>query len=844
MMSISGDNFTSKALEAIQASQMLVVQRQQAQWDVEHLFYGLLDVQGSRAVALLRDLGVDVQGLREDIIRLIDGIPPSPSVGVAQRQIFLTPRIDNVLHQARNIRDNRFGDSHISIDHLLIAIVEQADGGLVGILSKHQVTTERLYVADQKRRSDSHPTGDGETSNEGALSKYSINLTEMAAAGGLDPVIGRDIEIRRVVQTLMRRTKNNPVLIGDAGVGKTAVVEGLAQHIVNEDESDALKGRSVRSVDMGAMLAGTTFRGEFEERLKNLMDEAKASKGKVILFIDEIHKLVGAGTGGASPNDAGNMMKPALARGELQVVGATTPSEYSRYIESDSALERRFTPVWIEEPDAETAYEMLLALRGKYESHHGIEVEDDALRAAVNLSARYISDRLLPDKAVDLMDEAMAKVRIATGSDGAGTSTDSDEASLKPNRIPESSKAGGANSRELEIPKITPILPWWETLVPKDKAERFLLTEGNDNGSMKRDPIVTEHDIAELISERVGVPVRRLVEDEAEKILHLESRLHRRVIGQDQALARVSGSIRRARVGLKDANRPIGVFLFMGPTGVGKTEVAKALADELFDDARHIVRIDMSELNNRWSVSRLIGTSPGYVGYDDGGQLTDAIRRRPFSVVLLDEIEKASPAIHNLMLQVFDDGRLTDGHGRTVDFSNTVVIMTSNAGASDSSAAGLGFDTSSQAGVELRRNGRGVPAKYERALSDTFRPEFLNRIDDVVVFDALTRDQVGQILHKMLGELESQLADHDIALEITNAAVAWLVDKGFDATMGARPMQRAITRHVASPLTNGLLNGEIVDGSQVQIELEGDTLRLTPSQHALPDRRIETANTI
>ena len=841
-MTISGDNFTSKAREAIQASQMLVVQRQQAQWDVEHLFYGLLDVQGSHAVALLRDLGVDIQGLREDILRLIDAIPPSPSVGVAQRQVYLTPRIDNVLHQARNIRDNRFGDSHISIDHLLIAIVEQADGGLVAILSKHQVTTERLYVADRKRRSDSPSSGDGETSNEGALFKYSINLTEMAVAGGLDPVIGRDIEIRRVVQTLMRRTKNNPVLIGDAGVGKTAIVEGLAQHIVNEDGSQALKGRSVRSVDMGAMLAGTTFRGEFEERLKNLMDEAKASDGKVILFIDEIHKLVGAGTGSASPNDAGDMMKPALARGELQVVGATTPSEYSRYIESDSALERRFTPIWIEEPDAETAYEMLLALRGKYESHHGIEVEDDALRAAVNLSARYISDRQLPDKAVDLMDEAMAKARIATGTDGAATTAAPSEAAGMSGRTGDSlsEESGGMNRKGIFSPE--DLFPHWKLPIPEGTAKRLEQAEGNYDGMFVPEPVVTEHDIAELISERVGVPVTRLVEDEAEKILHLESRLRRRVIGQDQALSRVSESIRRARVGLKDANRPIGVFLFMGPTGVGKTEVAKALAEELFDDEHHIVRLDMSELSNRWSVSRLIGAGPGYVGYDDGGQLTDAIRRRPYSVVLLDEIEKASSAIHDLMLQVFDDGRLTDGHGRTVDFSNTVVIMTSNAGASDSSAAGLGFDTSSQVGVGPRTNARGLPVKYERAMSDAFRPEFLNRIDDVVVFDPLTRDQVERILHKMLGELESQLADHDVVLEITDVAVGWLVDKGFDATMGARPMQRAITRFVASPLTHGILKGEIADGSRVLIELENDSLQLTSAQRALPEGLIESAN--
>ena len=799
-MTVSGDNFTTKAREAIQVSQVLVMQRQQAQWDVEHLFYGLLDVQGSHAVTLLRDLGVDVQGLREDLLRLIEAIPPSPSLGVAQRQVFLTPRIDNVLHQARNIRDNRFGDSHISIDHLLIAIVEQADGGLVGVLSKHHITTERLYVADQKRRGDTNASEDGDTLNQGALSKFAVNLTEMAAKGDLDPVIGRHVEIRRVVQTLMRRTKNNPVLIGDAGVGKTAIAEGLAQHIVNVDETDALKGRSVHSVDMGAMLAGTTFRGEFEERLKNLMDEARASDGKVILFIDEIHKLVGAGTGGSSPNDAGNMMKPALARGELQVVGATTPSEYSRYIESDSALERRFTPIWIEEPDTDTAYEMLLALRGRYETHHGIEIEDDALRAAVNLSARYISDRQLPDKAVDLMDEAMAKIRIAAGPGYPGIS-----------------EAG-------EFRPIGQTTDGFETL---DRA--------NDS------PAVTEHVIAELISERVGVPVTRLVEDEADKILDLETRLHRRVIGQDRALSRVSESIRRARVGLKDAHRPIGVFLFMGPTGVGKTEVAKALAEELFDDERHMVRIDMSELNNRWSTSRLIGTTPGYLGYDDGGQLTDAVRRRPYSVVLLDEIEKASPAIHNLMLQVFDDGRLTDGHGRTVDFSNTVVIMTSNAGATDSSAAGMGFGTSMQLATHTADDDRAMPAKYERALSDVFRPEFINRIDDVVVFDPLSRQQVGEILHKMLGQLESQLSEHAINLEITESAADWLVGKGFDTAMGARPMQRAITRHVASPLTNGILRGEIVDGSQVLIELDGDEIMLTPSHRVLSEGRIDSA---
>ena len=788
-MTISGDNFTNKAREAIQASQMLVVQRHQSQWDVEHLLYGILDVQGSNAVVLLRSLGVDIQELREDILRLVDAVPPSTTVGVAQRQIFLTPRIDNVLHQARNIRDNRFGDRLISMEHLLIAIVEQADGGLISVISKHQITPERLYVADQQLRSDAGTTEDGEVSNEGALGRFAVNLSEIAAKGDLDPVIGRDNEIRRVVQTLTRRTKNNPVLIGDAGVGKTAIAEGLAQHILSNDSADVLKGRSVRSVDLGAMLAGTTFRGDFEERLKNLMDEAKASDGRVILFIDEIHKLVGAGTGSASPNDAGNMMKPALARGELQVVGATTPSEYRKYIESDSALERRFTPIWIEEPDADTAFEMLLALKGKYETHHGIAISDDALRSAVQLSSRYIADRQLPDKAVDLMDEAMSKVRISAA-------TGDDELLIVEIRGDSESFGNG----EPSIP---------------DSA--------GDDGSKR---VVTEHDIAELISERVGVPVTRLVEDEADKILHLESRMHRRVIGQHEALARVSDAIRRARVGLKDRSSPIGVFLFMGPTGVGKTEVARAVAEELFDDEGHMVRIDMSEMSERWNVTKLIGSAPGYIGYDDGGQLTDAVRRRPFSVVLLDEIEKASPVVHNLMLQVFDDGRLTDGHGRTVDFSNTVIIMTSNLGAADTSSGGLGFGTSAKADGRGSSGERDLPAKYQRAMSQSFAPEFINRIDDVIVFDPLTREQVGLILGKMIGELQEQLEEHEITIRLTPSASAWLVERGFDAQMGARPMRRAITRYVASPVTDGILSGEFASGSHVLIDVSGDELTL------------------
>ena len=794
-MTISGENFAKETREAIQASQMLVFQRQQSQWDVEHLLYGLLDVPESSAVLLLRDIGVDVAELRDDLLRIIDSIPSTGTVGVAQRQIYLTPRVDNVLAQARNIRDNRFGDRLISLDHLLIAIVEQADGAIVGLISKHRITSERLYVADQKRRGGGRSTDGADEFAEGALGQYTLNLSEMAANGNLDPVIGRDMEIRRVVQTLTRRTKNNPVLIGDAGVGKTAIAEGLALHIVQADAGNPLEGKTVRSVDVGALVAGTAFRGEFEERLKTLMDETKSSDGKVILFIDELHKLVGAGTGSANPNDAANMMKPALARGELQVVGATTPSEYRKYIESDSALERRFSPIWVEEPDTETALEMLRGLRGKYETHHGVDISEDGLVAAVNLGARYISDRQLPDKAVDLMDEAMAKARLEN-----------------PERV---GSSDGMASEVANAPEGNGL-----------PAERLGLRGVID--ALLR-PLVSEQDIAELVSERVGVPVTRLVQAEREKMLHLEDRLHNRVIGQHHAVSRLASAIRRARVGLKERHHPIGVFLFMGPTGVGKSELAKALAEELFDSEDHMVRIDMSELGERWNISRLIGSTPGYVGYDDGGQLTDAVRRRPFSVVLLDEIEKAHPAVHHLMLQVFDDGRLTDGHGRTVDFSNTVIIMTSNLGAGDSSAAGLGYGAPPSQADGKSSSEPEIPAKYQRAMSDAFTPEFQNRIDDVIAFDPLSRDEVGQILRKMISELQSQLSEHQIELDLSDEAAAWLVDRGFNRAMGARPMQRAISRHVASPLTDGILNGTWPAGSRVVIGMENDAIVLSPA---------------
>ncbi len=761
-MSISPDNFTKMARDAVAASQRFVVDRAQGLWDVEHLFYGLLDVPESTAVTILNQIGVDIENLRADVRRLIDIKPASNrNRPGGQHQVLMTPRVDNVLVKARAIRDSKFGDDLITVDHLLIAIVEEADGELAGVLSKHNITPERVYVAVHQIRGAARVTSPDAESGYGMLRKYAVDLTALAAEGKLDPVVGRDIEIGRVMQILTRRTKNNPALIGDAGVGKTAIVEGLAQRIINRDVPTSLRDKHVLALDMGTLLSGAKFRGEFEERLKGVMDDVKAARGEIVLFVDEIHTVVGAGTSADGSLDAGNMMKPALARGELQVVGATTPAEYRNFIEKDSALERRFSPIWVEEPDAATTVKMLESLRPRYEKHHNVILSDEALDAAVKLSSRYISDRQLPDKAVDMIDEASAKARL-----------------------------------------------------------RHESLERGDGQLGDGEPLtITEGDIAQLISERVGVPIERLIEADAERLLKLEDRLHQRIVSQEEAVSQLSDAVRRARMGLKDPKRPIGVFLFLGPTGVGKTELARSLAEFMFDDEDHIIRLDMSEYQERHSVARMIGSPPGYVGYEDAGQLTEAVRRRQYSVILFDEIEKAHPSAYNAMLQIFDDGRLTDGHGRTVDFRNTIIIMTSNLGSRSQSTADLGFAMGDAGSSKVSSASGRTSRNYEDALKSYFAPEFLNRIDDIIVFDSLNRHDVGQILDRMIAEVQSRLEERRITIDLTPEAKDELIERGFDARQGARPLARAIQRHIESPLAMFMLSGDAPDGAHVVIDL-------------------------
>ena len=641
-------------------------------------------------------------------------------------------------------------------------------------------------------------------SRYGSLEKFATDLTTLAEDGKLDPIVGREAEVSRVMQTLIRRTKNNPVLIGGAGVGKTAIAEGLAQRIVSEDVPDDLRGKKVLSLDMGSLLAGSKFRGEFEERLKAVMDEVKQSAGQIILFIDEIHTVVGAGAAEGSV-DASNMMKPALARGELQCLGATTEDEYRRYIESDAALERRFQPVLVEEPDLITSVEMLKALRPKYEAHHKLEIQDQALEAAASLSQRYISGRLLPDKAVDLIDEAASKIRIDLQLHP--TTLREKQSRLRQLEIEEiaaSERSEYEKSAELKTKRLK--------MLQEFEDERSTLSKvSNSSGNT-----VDEEDIATLIASWTGIPVSRLLENEADRLVNMEERLHERVVGQEAAVKSVSDAIRRARAGLNDPNRPIGSFIFLGSTGVGKTELAKALAWYLFDDDENMVRIDMSEYMEAHSISRLIGAPPGYVGFEDGGQLTEAVRRRPFRVILFDEIEKAHPDVFNLLLQLLEDGRLTDNRGTTVDFRNTIVIMTSNLGTGVVEPETLGFIRNASnldSGTRLRES-------IEQALKKSFRPEFLNRIDDIVIFDSIERDQLLRIVDIMIEDIKKRMLNNGVRLDFSDEIREWIADEGYDEEYGARPLRRCIQRKIENPLSTMLLQGDFGDDSEVKIVLK------------------------
>jgi ATP-dependent Clp protease ATP-binding subunit ClpC len=803
------EKLTEQAQAALRGSQELVVQMRQNQWDAEHILVGLLRVEDSLASKMLEELNVDVEEL---VSALESKLSESPTVGsnMGQIQMFMTDRVKTILESAKE-EAVRLRDELIGADHLLVAVTKNSDGDISTLFKTRDITEERVYQALLAVRGSARVTDAHAESKYQALSKYSVDLTELARAGKLDPVVGRDLEIRRVMQTLTRRTKNNPVLIGDAGVGKTAIAEGLAQRIVDGNVPESLQGRRVISLEMGSLVAGASMRGEFEERLKAVMDEIRQAAGEIVLFIDEIHTVVGAGGGGGAI-DASNMMKPALARGELQTIGATTPNEYRRYIEADSALERRFSPVWVEEPDVDSAIEMLETLRSRYEQHHDYKIDDTALEAAVKLSARYISDRLLPDKAVDLMDEAAAKKRIES------PTWPSDLAEMQQRRLElsdEEELASNAGDNETAANLKVEILRLNEDF---EDAKR----EWDENHEVS--DVVTDQDIAALIAERTGIPVTRLVEGEGERLLNLEERLHTRVIGQDQAVEVLADAVRRARAGLKDPNRPIGSFIFLGPTGVGKTELARALAEFMFDDEDNMVRVDMSEFQESHSVSKLIGAPPGYVGYDDGAQLTEAVRRRPFSVVLFDEIEKAHPDVFNTLLQVLDDGRLTDSHGRTVDFRNTIIIMTSNLGSEGIARQAFGFGKQSREETESAR----MRTNVEDALKQQFKPEFLNRLDEFIVFDSLTHEDIERIVDKFMSEVCQRVSDLKVSLTLTDGVRAWLAKTGFDRMYGARPLKRAIQRYVESPLSKKLLAGEFPEGSAIVIdEKDGEvTFRL------------------
>ena len=798
------ERFTEQAQEVISDSQSLVQQYQHTQWDVEHIFLALLRQESGIAPEVLKRLGVDKELVKSRLESVLGNAPKQASAGP---QIFITPRIARLLEAAES-ESKRFKDEFVGSEHLLIAVAMATDGESGKILKDFGIEREKVYRALADIRGTHRVTDQRAESKYRALEKYSRDLTKLARDGKLDPVIGRDDAIKRVIQILTRRTKNNPVIIGDAGVGKTAVVEGLAQHIAADDVPDSLKGRRVLSLEMGALVAGSKFRGEFEERLKAVMDEIRAAQGEIVLFIDEIHTVVGAGAAEGAI-DASNMLKPALSRGELQCVGATTLDEYRKHIERDAALARRFSPVYIDEPSVEETVEILRGIRPRYESHHKVQIEDEALVAAAQLSSRYLTERKLPDKAIDLIDEAASKVRI--------------EAQSAPKDVKDLEKEVNRLTNEEEAAAQRGDYEAHATLKTQrlNADKKYNTTKNKWLKEAKISTKVGAHNVAELIAAWTGIPVSNLLEGEAEKLVNMEERLHQRVIGQEQAIQAVSDALRRARSGLKDPKRPIGSFIFLGPTGVGKTELAKALAGFMFDDEESMVRVDMSEYMEKHTVSRLIGAPPGYVGFEDAGHLTEAVRRRPYRVILFDEIEKAHPDVFNILLQILEDGRLTDSHGRTVDFRNTIVIMTSNLGTGEAGKQTFAFQPTTAAKESNRDRMR---KSIEDALKRTFRPELLNRIDEIIIFDALTKDEIGKIIELLLKELLKRLEDRKLEVELTQAAKDWLVEQGFDQVYGARPLRRAIQRHVENPLAKRVLSGEFKDGDHIVVDLKDGQL--------------------